>query len=123
MYSINEAAKMVADQGQNIITCAKELENITMKTGKVRSDLFERYSANQHSFHVHTYMNSTIENLTEVQVFQRKVASFGAVFVGTRTDYEAEVDAQQAETTYGELVAALHEMVNALSLLETSSEE
>lgn len=114
---------MVADQGQNIIKCAKELENISMKTGKVRSDLFERYCANQHSFQVHTYMNSTIENLTEVQLFQRKAALFGAVFVGTRTDYEAKVDAQQAETVYGELVAALHEMVNALSLLETSSEK
>ena len=118
MYSINEAAKMVADQGQNVIVCAKELEKISMKTGKVRSDLFERYCANQHSFNVHTYMNSTIENLTEVQVFQRKVALFGAVFVGARTNYEAAVDAQQAETTYEELVTALHEMINALPVIE-----
>ena len=113
---------MVAEQGQNVVACAKELERITKKTGKKRSDLFERYCANQHSFNVYTYMNTTIENLTEVKEFQRKVALFGAVFVGTRTDYEAEVDAQQAETTYGELVAALLEMINALSLIEKANE-
>ncbi|WP_419962471.1 hypothetical protein [Psychrobacillus sp. BM2] len=123
MYSIIEAAKLVAEQGRNVLACAKELEQITMKTGKKRSDLFERYCANQHSFNVHTYMNSTIENLTEIKVFQRKVALFGAVYAGTRTDYEAEVDAQQAETGYEELVAALHEMKNALSLLENASEK
>jgi len=123
MYSINEAAKMVAEQGQNVIACAKELEQISMKTGKERSDLFERYCANQHSFNVYTYMNSTIENLTEVEVFQRKTASFGAVFVGTRTDYEAVVNAQQAETTYGDLVTSLHEMINALQLFKKAQSE
>ncbi|MFJ8064567.1 hypothetical protein ACIQYS_08040 [Psychrobacillus sp. NPDC096426] len=114
MYSINECAKLVADQGQNVLACAKELEQITTKTGKERSDLYERYCANQHSFNVYTYMNSTIESLKEVHVFQRKVALFGAVFAGTRTDYEAEVNAQQAETTYEELAVAAHEMIHAL---------
>ncbi|MFJ7826544.1 hypothetical protein [Psychrobacillus sp. NPDC096623] len=123
MYSINEVVKMVSEQGQNVVICAKELEKITKKKGKKRSDLFERYCANEHSFNVYTYMNSTIENLTEVKVFQRKVALFGAVFVGTRTDYEAQVDAKQAETTYKELVEALHELINALSLFENSSEK
>ncbi|SES12043.1 hypothetical protein [Psychrobacillus sp. OK032] len=118
MYPINETVKMVAEQGQNVIACAKELEQISLKTGKERSDLFERYCANQHSFNVYTYMNSTIENLTEVHVFQRKIALFGTVFVGTRTDYEAEVDALQAKTTYEELVASLHEMINALQFFK-----
>jgi len=115
LYPINEVAKLVEAQGQNVQTCAKDLEKITMKTGKNRSDLFERYCANQHSFNVHTYMNSTVENLSEVQVFQKKVALFGAVFIGTRTDYEAVVDVQHAKKTYEELVTALHEMMNALS--------
>ena len=119
MYPINEVAKMVAEQGQNVLACAKDLEKITMKTGKKRSDVFERYCANQHSFNVHTYMNSTIENLSEVQVFQKKVALFGAGFSGTRTDYEAAVDVQQAKKTYEELVAALHEMMNVLSQVES----
>jgi len=123
MYSRNEVVKMVIGQGQNVLTCAKELEQITKKTGKKRSDLFERYCANQHSFNVHTYMNPSIENLMEVQFFQRKVALFGAVFVGTRTNYEAVVDVQQARSTYEDLVSALHEMTNTLMLLETPSEK
>ena len=123
MYSIKEVVKMVAEQGENVRACAKELERISLKSGKKRSDLFERYCANQHSFNVYTYMNSTIEGFSEVQVFQRKVALFGAVFAGTRTDYEAVVDAQQAKMMYEELVAALHDMINALTLFEKTNEK
>lgn len=122
MYSINEVVKMIKEQGNNVLICAKELEKISKKKSKKRTDLFERYCANEHSFNVYTYMNSTIENLPEVKIFQRKVALFGAVFVGTRTDYEAVVDAQEAETTYAALLEALQEMITALSLVENSTE-
>ncbi|MFJ5772171.1 hypothetical protein [Psychrobacillus sp. NPDC093180] len=120
MYSIIECLKMVTEQGQNVVACAKELEQLARKTGKERSDLFERYCANQHSFNVYTYMNSIIENLEEVLVFQRKIALFGAVFVDTRIDYEANVNTQDATKAYEDLVVAFLEMKTALQYLEKS---
>ncbi|TQR16683.1 hypothetical protein FG382_00520 [Psychrobacillus lasiicapitis] len=117
MYSIIECTKMVTEQGQNVVACAKELEQLAMKSGKERSNLYERYCANQHSFNVYTYMNSTIEHLAEVQVFQRKIVLFGAVFVDTRIDYEAEVNAQQATKAYEDLAVALQELRNALQFI------
>lgn len=123
MYSINECAKMVEEQGQNVLACAKELVQIARKTGKERTDLFERYCANQHSFNVYTYINASIENLEEVQLFQRKIVLVGSAFVETRTDYEAEVDVQQAEITYEVLITAFHEMTNALEVIEKTEIE
>jgi len=114
MYSTNECAKMLAEQGQNVLACIKDLKQIAKNKGKERSGLYERYCANQHSFNVYTYIDATIENLTEVQAFQRKMVLFGAVFAVTRTDYEAEIDMQHVETAYEELVTANDEMMDKL---------
>ena len=114
MYSTNECAKMLTEQGQNVLACIKDLKRIAKNKGKERSSLYERYCANQHSFNVYTYTDATIGNLTEVQAFKRKMTLFGAVFAGTRTDYEAEIDVQQVEKTYEELVTAYGEMMDKL---------
>ena len=106
--------EMMLQQGQNVLESMKDLKRSAKKKGKVRSDLYERFCANQHSFDVYTYIDATLKQLPEVQTFQQKLELYSENFAGVSTDYDKEVDLKHMEITYEEVVTSYDAMINAL---------
>ena len=106
------ALEMMLDQGQNVLASMKDLKRIAEKKSKDRAKVFERFTANQHSFNVYSYIDSEIEQLAEVKAFKEKLEEFNAHFTGVMTDFNKEVAWKQIEATYEETLAAYDSMVN-----------
>ncbi|WP_394236356.1 hypothetical protein [Niallia oryzisoli] len=106
--------EMMLQQGQNVLESMKDLNRSAKKKGKVRSDLYERFCANQHSFDVYTYIDATLKQLPEVQTFQLKLELYSENFTGVSTNYDKEVDLKHMENTYEEVLTSYDAMINAL---------
>ncbi|HZG72217.1 MAG TPA: hypothetical protein VEY51_11850 [Chondromyces sp.] len=111
-------AKLIVQQGKNVLTSMKDLKLRAKKKGRERFDLYERFCANCHSFEVYTYMDPKIGQSAEVQAFQQKLESFRAEFADVRTDFDKEVDMKQVKVIYEEVLAAYNAMVNILGFDE-----
>jgi len=106
--------ELLIQQGQNVLESMKNLKRSAKKKGKERSDLYERFCANEHSFSVYTYIDSEIEQLAEVQDFQGKLELFSVGFTGVTTDFDTELDVKQIEKNYEEVFTAYDAMANVL---------
>ena len=106
--------ELLIQQGQNVLASMKHLKRNAKKKGTERSNLSERFCANEHSFSVYTYIDSEIEQLAEVQDFQEKLGLFSAGFNGVTTDFDTELDLNQIEKTYEEVFSAYDAMANVL---------
>ncbi len=106
--------ELLIQQGQNVLESMKNLKRSAKKKGKERSDLYERFCANEHSFSVYTYIDSEIEQLAEVQDFQEKLELFSVGFTGVTTDFDTELDLKQIEKNYEEVFTAYDAMANVL---------
>ena len=106
--------ELLIQQGQNVLESMKNLKRSAKKKGKERSDLYERFCANEHSFSVYTYIDSEIEQLAEVQDFQGKLELFSVGFTGVTTDFDTELDLKQIEKNYEEVFTAYDAMANVL---------
>ncbi|WP_338448492.1 hypothetical protein R4Z09_20005 [Niallia oryzisoli] len=114
MDSTNNTIEVILQQGQNVLESTKDLKRSAKKKGKERSDLYEKFCANQHSFNVYTYIDPTIDQLAEIQLFQQKMELFREDFTGVLNNFEKEVNLQHIEKTYVEVFIAYDAMVNAL---------
>lgn len=114
MNSKNQAVELIVNQGKNVLESMRDLKRSAKKKGKSRSDLYERYCANLHSFSVYTYMDASIGQSKEVQEFQQILVLFSECFSDTRTNYEAEVDVKHIETVYEDVFPVYNEMVSVL---------
>lgn len=106
--------ELLIQQGQNVLKSMKNLKRSAKKKGKERSDLYERFCANEHSFSVYTYIDFEIEQLAEVQDFQGKLELFSVGFTGVTTDFDTELDLKQIEKNYEEVFTAYDAMANVL---------
>lgn len=107
-------AELLIQQGKNVLASMKDLKHSAKKKGKERTNLYERFCANEHSFSVYTYIDSKLEQLAEVQDFQKKLELFNAGFKGVTTDFDTELDIKQIEETYEEVFTAYDAMANVL---------
>lgn len=117
MEASNHVVDLVVDQGRNVLVSMKDLKAKGKKQGRERTKLYERFTANLHSFNVYTYIDDEIENLREVIAFQEKVGLFNDVFKEVATDYAKKVDLKHADTLYEEVVAAYNTMIRALGVM------
>ncbi|SOC22559.1 hypothetical protein SAMN05880501_11449 [Ureibacillus xyleni] len=111
-----EPKELIVQQAKNVIDCAKELKNIAHKNGKKRATLIERYTANKHSLQVHTNMDPAIRDSQEMQNLLLHLQTFNAEFNPARYDFDGEVNVDQVETIYPEIIDAYNSLVNALDL-------
>lgn len=114
MDSTNTNVELIVQQGENVLLSMKDLKNVAKKKGKVRSDLYERYCANLHSYYVYTLMDPEIENAHEVVDFQEKLNVFEDNFKNVTKDFESEVDTKSATEAYENVFPAYNAMVSAL---------
>lgn len=114
MDSTKSVVEIIVQQGQNMLTSMKELKRNAKKKNKARSDIYQKFCANDHSFAVYTYMDAAIGQSTEVKTFQQKSDLFSEVFTGITTNFDTEVDLKQVEATYEEVFSAYNTMVSAL---------
>lgn len=114
MDSTNNTIEVLLQQGQNVLESTKDLKRSSKKKGKERADLYEKFCANHHSFNVYTYIDPTIEQLAEIQLFLQKLELFREQFTGVLNNFEKEVNLQHIEKTYAEVLNAYDAMVNAL---------
>lgn len=106
--------EMIVQQARNVLNSMKDLKRLAHKKGKERSDLFERFFANKHSFQIYSNIDSAIKQLDEVQLFLQKLQSFSSAFEPARYDFEGEVDEALVESTYPEVLEAYNNMVTKL---------
>lgn len=118
MDSSNTPIELLVQQGQNVLASMKDLKRGAKKKSKERSDLYQKFCANDHSFAVYTYMDSVIGQLAEVQIFQQKLDLFSKDFEGITTNFDTEVDEKHAEITYEEVFDAYNVMVHALGFAD-----
>jgi hypothetical protein len=118
MVSTNKLQEVIVQQGKNVLVSMKNLEHSAKKKSKERSDLFEKFCANKHSFDVYTYIDSDLEQLAEVQAFLQKLELFSDDFECVRRNFDADVDVKQAETMYEEVLTAYNAMVKVLGFAD-----
>ena len=114
MDSTKTNVELLVQQAENVLSSMKDLKRSAKKKGKARSDLYERFCANQHSFDVYTFMDPEIQESAEVTAFQNQLELFSEDFAALRTEFEAVVDLEHAEVAYEEVFATYNAMVNAL---------
>lgn len=114
MDSTKTAVELIIQQGQNVLASMKELKRYAKKKNKQRSDLYQKFCANDHSFAVYTYMDPSIGQSAEVQAFQQKSDLFSEHFNGITTNFDIEVDIKNVEETYEEVFSAYNTMVTSL---------
>lgn len=106
--------EMIVQQARNVLNQMKDLKRSAHKKGKERSDLFEKFYANKHSFQIHSNIDSAIQQLDEVQLFLQKLQNFSGAFEPVRYNFEGEVDEAQIESSYPEVLEAYNGMVTKL---------
>lgn len=111
LENINE---ILMDQGKNTIKSMKELNHLARKKGKERSDLYEKFRANEHSFRVYTYVNEELEQSTEIKTFLENLQLFGEHFIGVDTDFETTVDVKKAKEATKEVINSYNKMASKL---------
>ncbi|MBO2535890.1 MULTISPECIES: hypothetical protein [Rummeliibacillus] len=107
---------LVVQQGENILASMKDLKNAAKKKGKARFDLYERFSANIHSYYVYTLTDSKIEESPEVIAFLEKLDQFQEYYKNVGIDFDCTVDIRNAAIAYDNVLSAFNEMVTALGL-------
>ncbi|WP_462413496.1 hypothetical protein [Neobacillus sp. Marseille-QA0830] len=105
---------LLLQQGKNVLTSMKDLLHAADKKGKARSDLYEKFCANLHSFNVYTYMDPSIEQMKEVQIWIQKLESFSAIFAEVSTDFEVKIDVKSVETTYQDILTEFNKLDKVL---------
>ncbi|MCP1144750.1 hypothetical protein [Lysinibacillus endophyticus] len=111
-----EPKELIVQQAKNVLDSAKELRAIAHKSGKKRGSYIQRYTANKHSLQIHTNMDPSIRDSEEMQNLLKNLQSFDAEFNSARYDFEGEVNIDQVETIYPEIVNAYNALVTALDL-------
>ena len=106
--------EILVKQGKSVLTNMKDLKRLSHKKNKDRAATYERLSANQHSFNVHTYVDPNIGQSNEVQAFKQKLEEFNGIFVGVGTDFEKEVNEELVGPIFEETLVLYNEMVTAL---------
>lgn len=114
MISKAKLQEVIVEQAKNVLVSMKNLNDDAKKKGKERSDLFEKFCANIHSFDVYTYIDSDIEQLPVVHAFQQKLDLFSADFECVLRDFDSKVDVKHAELMYDEVLTAYNAMVDKL---------
>ncbi|WP_084797972.1 hypothetical protein [Neobacillus mesonae] len=103
--------ELIKQQGENVLKSMNELKRNAKEKGRERLDLYEKFSANRHSFTIYTYMDSKLDQAKTIQLFQQKLDLFDNEFDEIRTNFEADVDINAIEAAYQEVVAVYNEMV------------
>ncbi|MGX9134787.1 hypothetical protein ACWV26_10445 [Rummeliibacillus sp. JY-2-4R] len=114
MDSTNSTVELVVQQSENVLLSMKDLKNGAKKKGKARSDLYERFCANIHSFSIYTIIDPEIEESKEVTDFHDCLDQFREYFKDVTTDYESIVDIKSAQTAYEKVFPVYNTMVSKL---------
>jgi len=107
-------SKTLVEQGKNTLNSMKELNRRAKKKDKKRSDLYEKFRANQHSFRVYTYVDPEVGQLEEVKIFLDKLQVYAETFTGVDNVFETNVDGKQVDEIYEETITAYNEMTKKL---------
>ena len=118
MDSSNKPIELIVQQGQNVLASMKDLKRSAKKKNKERSDFYQKFCANDHSFAVYTFIDSAIGQSAEVQAFQQKLDLFSEDFAGITTNFDTVVDMKHVEETYEDVFTAYNEMVHALGFAD-----
>jgi len=102
------------EQGENTLTSINNLNKKANRKGDQRAALFENFRANEHSFRVYTYANPKIGKQDEVQIFLKKVETFGDLFQGVDTERDTKVDSKQSKEIYEQAATAYEKMAEVL---------
>ena len=113
MNSTN-TAEILTIQGKNTVKSIQDLKQQVKKQNKERSDLYEKFCANEHSFRVYTHMDPNIRESNEVQTFLQKVELLNDNFIGVNTELQTMVDEEKVKETYKEVMEAYNDMVKSL---------
>ena len=111
-----EPKELIVQQAKNVLDSAKELRAVAHKNGKKRGSLIQRYTANKHSLQIHTNMDPSIRDSEEMQNLLKHLQAFNDEFNGARYDFEGEVNTDQVEAIYPEIVNGYNALVTALDL-------
>ncbi|MCM3567712.1 hypothetical protein [Neobacillus mesonae] len=114
MEANKQQLELMKQQGENILKSMNELKRRAKKKGKERFDLYEKFSANRHSFTIYTYMDSRIQQEENVQDFQQKLDLFDNEFDEARINFEADLDFKAIESAYQDVITAFNEMAAVL---------
>ncbi|WP_082918100.1 hypothetical protein [Oceanobacillus sp. Castelsardo] len=114
----SDIVEILTTQGKNTVKAIQDLKQQAKKLNKERSDLYEKFCANEHSFRVYTYMDQNIRESNEVQAFLQKVEELNENFVGVNTELETTVDEKKVAVSYKKVVEAYNDMVKSLGFAE-----
>jgi hypothetical protein len=114
IMDMTNTAEIIVKQSKNTINSMENLKRHTTKNDQIRSNLFEKFCANEHSLRVYSYMDADIGQSTEVKTFMEKVALFGGNFIGVNTDFETVVDKKEVQTAFQEAISTFNTMARKL---------
>lgn len=106
--------EILVNQGKNTIKSMKELNRRAGKNGKERSELYEKFRANEHAFRVYTYVNEALEQSKEVKTFLKDLELYGEIFIGVDTELETTVNVKAAEEVFHHVVNSYNKMASYL---------
>ncbi|MFC5560264.1 hypothetical protein ACFPN4_14530 [Ureibacillus thermophilus] len=104
----------LVNQSRNVLDLMKQLKKVAGKKGSKRSELIEKFTANQHSFNVYTYASEEARQSKEVDVLKVKLDEFSRQFDAARYEVDGEVNEEQVHVLYQEVLTAYNDMVVAL---------
>lgn len=102
------------NQSRNVLDLMKQLKKVAAKKGSKRSELIEKFTANQHSFNVYTYASEEARQSKEVDILKVKLDEFSRQFDPARYEEDGEVNEEQVLMLYNEVLIAYNDMVVAL---------
>jgi len=104
----------LVNQSRNVLDLMKQLKKVAAKKGSKRSELIEKFTANQHSFNVYTYASEEARQSKEVDILKVKLDEFSRQFDPARYEEDGEVNEEQVHVLYQEVLTAYNDMVVAL---------
>ncbi|MBB5150520.1 MULTISPECIES: hypothetical protein [Ureibacillus] len=104
----------LVNQSRNVMDLMKQLKKIASVKGKKRTELIEKFTANQHSFNVYTYASEEARQSQQVETLKVKLNEFSSQFDAARYEMDGEVNEEQVNLLYNEVLNAYNEMVIAL---------
>lgn len=103
----------LVNQSRNVMEIMKQLKKIADKKGRKRTELIEKFTANQHSFNVYTYASEEARQSKEVEILKAKLDEFNSKFDDARYEDDGEVNVEEVEVLYKEVLTAYNDMVVA----------
>ncbi|MED3662962.1 hypothetical protein NST62_06395 [Ureibacillus sp. FSL K6-8385] len=104
----------LVNQSRNVMDLVKQLRKVATKKGSKRTELIEKFTANQHSFNVYTYASEEARQSKEVDHLKVKLDEFSSQFDPARYEDDGEVNAEKINVLYREVLVAYNDMVVAL---------